>query len=190
MSRTGKIIIATVVLAALAAAIVVIVGSTGRKASDKKTASGREYVTNSEPVPSTTAAPSTPALTANPPHATVALSGGAVSIDAQPLADGQARFYTVQLPQGNAVNFFVVKDGAGVIRAAADACQVCYQQKKGFHQEGSEIVCNNCGNRYPVAKIATEKGGCNPGPINAALQVAGGSITISQAELAQVAQLF
>lgn len=199
MRRANKIIIGALVLAALAVVIIVIVKGPGRKTSEKQAASSQTYVNNSEPAsstpavapqPTTPSSPSTPAATASPPHATLALSGGAVSIDAQPLADGQARFYTVQLPQGNAVNFFVVKDGAGVIRAAADACQVCYQQKKGFHQEGTEIVCNNCGNRYPVEKIATEKGGCNPGPINPALQVAGASITISQAELDQVAQLF
>jgi len=143
--------------------------------------------------PDTAPAQGTPATGSgqvNPPHSQVALNGSAVTIDAQPLADGQARFFTVQLPAAKAVNFFVVKDSLGVLRAAADACEVCYQQKKGFHQEGAEIVCNNCGNRYPLEKIATEKGGCNPGPISPALQAAGGTITISQAELEQVAQLF
>lgn len=199
MTKTRKVLITAVVLAALAAAVFVVVKGPGRKASENGTASSKGYT--SSPQPETNPAPvspagttpataSTPTTPPNPPHATLALSGGAVSLDALPLADGAARFYTVQLPAGSLVNFFVVKDSAGVYRAAAEACQVCYQQRKGFHQEGGEIVCNNCGNRYPLEKIATEKGGCNPGPINPALQAAGGSITISQAELEQVAQLF
>jgi uncharacterized membrane protein len=186
MSRNSKIIIATVVVVALAVVSLVAVKGTGRKASET-------YVANKPPVGSQPATPATPGTTAptlNPTHTTLILSSGKVGIDAQPLADGQARFYTVQLPAGNAVRFFVVRDGTGIYRAAADACQVCYEQRKGFHQEGSELVCNNCGNRYPLGKIATEKGGCNPGPINPGLSAASGTIYINQAELEQISDLF
>ncbi|MEK7104181.1 MAG: Fe-S-containing protein [Patescibacteria group bacterium] len=119
-----------------------------------------------------------------------------IVLDASIFNDSQARFYNVEMPvsgslsQTKRIYFFVVKDKNGIIRAAANACQVCFRERKGFHQEENEMVCNNCGNRYPLEKIATEKGGCNPGPINPNLKPRNGKITISQADLEQVAELF
>ncbi|MFH1385459.1 MAG: DUF2318 domain-containing protein, partial [Patescibacteria group bacterium] len=104
--------------------------------------------------------------------------------------DNQARFYNVIMPNGKTIYFFVVKDKNGIYRAAANACAVCFKTYTGFRQEGDEIVCNNCGNRYPIEKIATEKGGCNPGPINSNLEVKNGQIIIEQADIEQVADLF
>ena len=111
--------------------------------------------------------------------------------------DNQARFYNVKMPAslaggplGKTIYFFVVKDRNGIYRAAANACAVCFKTYKGFHQEGNEIVCNNCGNRYPVERIATEKGGCNPGPINPNLEVENGEIIVKKADLEQVSNLF
>jgi hypothetical protein len=102
----------------------------------------------------------------------------------------QAHFYHVTLADGKTVYFFVVKDKAGVYRAAANACQVCFSTKRGFHQEGDWMVCNTCGNRYPLSKIATEKGGCNPVPINPNLKVTGGKATLQLADLEQIANYF
>lgn len=113
-----------------------------------------------------------------------------VKIDAAQFDDNQARFFNVETANGKTIYFFVVKDKSGIYRAAANACQVCYGERKGFHQEGDEIVCNNCGNRYPLEKIATEKGGCNPGPISPNLEIKDGQIIIKQADLEQVSDLF
>ncbi|MDP2930224.1 MAG: DUF2318 domain-containing protein [bacterium] len=113
-----------------------------------------------------------------------------IRLDAPIFNDNQARFYNVEMPDGKTIYFFVLKDKNGIYRAAANACQVCFLMGKGFHQEGDEIVCDNCGNRYPVEKIATEKGGCNPGPINPNLEVENGKITIKQADIEQVVDLF
>lgn len=94
------------------------------------------------------------------------------------------------MPNGKTIYFFVIKDRNGIFRAAANACQVCFKTYKGFRQEGDEIVCNNCGNRYPIEKIATEKSGCNPGPINPNLKVRNGQIIINQTDLEKVSDLF
>jgi uncharacterized membrane protein len=120
----------------------------------------------------------------------VVLADGEVKIDASTFNDNQARFYNVQMQDGKTIYFFALKDRQGIYRAAANACQVCFATGKGFHQEGDEIVCNNCGNRYPIEKIATEKGGCNPGPINPNLEVRGGNIIVKQADIEQVVNLF
>ena len=120
----------------------------------------------------------------------VVLENGEVKLAASIFSDNQARFYNIKMPDGKTIYFFVVKDKNGVYRAAANACVVCFKTYKGFRQEGDEIVCNNCGNRYPIEKIATEKGGCNPGPINPNLEVKSGQIIINQTDLEQVLELF
>ena len=121
---------------------------------------------------------------------TVNLEDGEVKLTASIFDDNQARFYNALMPSGKTIYFFVLKDKNGIYRAAANACQVCFATGKGFHQEGDEIVCNNCGNRYPIEKIATEKGGCNPAPINPNLEIKNGKIIIKQADLEQILDLF
>lgn len=121
---------------------------------------------------------------------TVNLENKEVKLPASIFSDNQARFYNVKMPDDKTVYFFVVKDKNEIYRAAANACAVCFKTYKGFRQEGDEIVCNNCGNRYPVEKIATEKGGCNPGPINPNLEVSNGDVVIKQADIEKVTELF
>ncbi len=75
-----------------------------------------------------------------------------------------ASFYTVSA--GNKeIRFFVLKDTEGVYRSALDACDICYWAKLGYHQEGNEMVCNKCGQRFPSIYINVIQGGCNPVPI-------------------------
>jgi uncharacterized membrane protein len=77
----------------------------------------------------------------------------------------QAKFYDYTV-DGTTVSFFVVKAADGSIKTAFDACDVCYSSRKGYRQEGNVMVCNNCGNRYPISGLGTENlrgGGCWPG---------------------------
>jgi uncharacterized membrane protein len=64
------------------------------------------------------------------------------------------------------VAFFVLKSGDGVLRAAIDACDVCYKAGKGYYQEGDFMVCENCGQKFASSRINVVKGGCNPAPLN------------------------
>lgn len=195
MNRSRITLLVALAVVALGA-IVYLAGCGGKTAGAPPSAKPDQ--TRIQPAgPSTEAPPeasSPPAATA-PSSGEVVLSNGAVTLDAQAVGDGQAHFFTVRLPAGQGlperkVDFIVLKDGAGIFRTAANACQVCYQEKKGYHQEGTTVVCNNCGNVYPFEKIATEKGGCNPIPINPNLPVTGGTISISKAELEQMAGYF
>jgi uncharacterized membrane protein len=56
-----------------------------------------------------------------------------------------------------------------VVRAAFNACDVCFPAKKGYRQEGDEMVCNNCGSRFPANQINEVRGGCNPSPLDRAV---------------------
>ena len=59
-----------------------------------------------------------------------------------------------------------VKASDGTIRTSFNTCQVCYKSGKGYYkQEGNELVCQNCGNRFNIDQIEKMKNGCNPVPI-------------------------
>ena len=108
-------------------------------------------------------APSPAAAAAPAPADAQSPSVGALSIPISEL-DGDARFYTADV-DGVAVEVIAVKAG-GSIRTAFNACQVCYDSGRGyFKQEGDELVCQNCGNRYTMDQIGLRAGGCNPAPI-------------------------
>ena len=87
--------------------------------------------------------------------------GGMVSLPLAEVGDGQAHFYRYQSGE-KTVSFFVVRGGDGRLRAALDTCDVCYEAKKGYRQEGSDMVCNNCDQRFPTIRINEVAGGCNP----------------------------
>jgi uncharacterized membrane protein len=96
--------------------------------------------------------------------APVAAGGADITIPVTDLSDGQAKFYSYDAG-GIEVKYFVMKSSDGEYRAAFDACDVCFQNKKGYTQQGDEMVCNNCGRRFPSTKINVLEGGCNPSPI-------------------------
>ena len=120
----------------------------------------------------------------------VTLVDGVVSLDASAFTPNSVHYYNTALPSGKTVYFFVARDQNGTHRAAANACQVCFASRLGFRHEGDLVICNTCGNRYPLAKVATEKGGCNPAPINPNLEARNGKLGIAQAALEQIAELF
>jgi uncharacterized membrane protein len=66
---------------------------------------------------------------------------------------------------GITVKYFILKSSDGVIRAAFDACDVCWPAGKGYYQNGDDMVCRNCGRRFPSVNINEVSGGCNPAPL-------------------------
>jgi uncharacterized membrane protein len=91
--------------------------------------------------------------------------GGAQSGDVRiPLAElsDKAKFFDFKTADNSSVRFFAIRSSDGVYRAALNACDTCYHAKKGYHQEGDDMICNNCGLKFPSAKINEAHGGCNP----------------------------
>jgi len=79
--------------------------------------------------------------------------------------DGQARYFQYTAQGGITVKYFVVKSSDGVIRAAFDACDVCWPAGKGYHQDGDFMVCRNCGRQFASVLVNVVQGGCNPAPL-------------------------
>ena len=80
----------------------------------------------------------------------------------------KAEFYEYE-----GIEYFVVKAADGSVKTAFNACDVCYKSKKGYRQEGKDMVCNNCGNHYAISSLGTENlrgGGCWPGYLPSEVQ--------------------
>jgi len=104
-----------------------------------------------------------------------------LSFDLATFDDGAPKYYSHKASSGKLVKFFVLKSSDGVVRAAFDACDVCYQSKKGYRQEGNFMVCNNCGQRFISTKINEIRGGCNPAPLERT--VVGDKLVIAVADI-------
>ena len=80
-------------------------------------------------------------------------------------ADGKARHF--EFKDGRyTIRYFVIRSADGVLRAAFDACDVCWPAGKGYYQEGDVMVCRNCGRKFASNRVNEVKGGCNPAPLN------------------------
>jgi uncharacterized membrane protein len=106
---------------------------------------------------------------------------GVITIPTKDVSDGKAHYFNVKSDNGTNVTFFTLKSSDGIIRAAIDACDVCYKSGKGYVQEGDFMVCTNCGRRFASNRINEVKGGCNPAPLNR--EIEGDNLVISMADI-------
>jgi uncharacterized membrane protein len=96
-------------------------------------------------------------------------SGGSpdsVILPVERFRDGKARHYAYKTDKGMTIKYFIIQSSDGVIRAAFDACDVCWPAGKGYYQEGDFMVCRNCGKRFASVLVNEVKGGCNPAPLS------------------------
>jgi len=96
------------------------------------------------------------------------MSGGLTSQVTYPASmfdDGNARHFQYS-SNGVTIKYFILKSSDGVIRAAYDACDVCWPAGKGYYQSGDDMVCRNCGRKFASVLVNVVQGGCNPAPLN------------------------
>jgi len=92
----------------------------------------------------------------------------AVSFPVSLFEDGKARHFE-HVDGKHTIRYFILKSSDGVIRAAFDACDVCWPAGKGYYQDGDVMVCRNCGRRFASVLVNEVQGGCNPAPLNRTL---------------------
>ncbi|MBW2709293.1 MAG: DUF2318 domain-containing protein [Deltaproteobacteria bacterium] len=95
--------------------------------------------------------------------------------------EGKAKHFEFRADNNVTIKYFVLKSSDGVIRAAFDACDVCWPSGKGYYQEQDAMVCRNCGKRFSSVKINEVKGGCNPAPLNR--KIDGDNLVIQVADI-------
>ncbi|MEE9496259.1 MAG: DUF2318 domain-containing protein [Desulfobacterales bacterium] len=110
-----------------------------------------------------------------------------VTLPASLFADGKARHFE-HVADDFKIKYFVLKSSDGIIRAAFDACDVCWPAGKGYYQEGDYMVCRNCGRKFASVLVNEVKGGCNPAPLNR--QVENGKVIIEVKDIMDGRQYF
>ena len=110
-----------------------------------------------------------------------------VSLPASLFEDGQARHFQYTSGEFN-IKYFVLKSSDGIIRAAFDACDVCWPAGRGYFQEGDHMVCRNCGRKFASVLVNEVKGGCNPAPLNR--RVENGNVIIEVKDIMDGRQYF
>ena len=135
---------------------------------------------------------SNPVAAANPSnvktrYAAVQATDGVINWPLNTFDDGKAHYYSF-VNSGKAIDFFVLKSSDSVVRAAFDACDVCFGAHKGYRQQGDLMICNNCGQQFPSIKINELKGGCNPSPLERIVE--GDALVIRSADIATGAGYF
>lgn len=101
-----------------------------------------------------------------------------------PIADvesGRAKFFNHTLENNKPIRFFVIRSADGVYRSALDACDVCFHAKKGYRQQGQDMICNNCGLNFHSTLINEVSGGCNPVGIPTTIE--GGYVVVRTSDL-------
>ena len=96
--------------------------------------------------------------------APAAVTSTSVSFSAGLFEDGKARHFE-HVDGSLTIRYFILKSSDGIIRAAFDACDVCWPAGKGYYQEGDYMVCRNCGRRFASVLVNEVQGGCNPAPL-------------------------
>ena len=125
---------------------------------------------------------------ADSPAAEIAARGGDLSIPLSDVSDGQAHFFRYVTAAGKEVRFFVMRSSDGVTRAAFDSCDVCFRERRGYRQAGDSMICNNCGQAFRSTDINEVRGGCNPAPLDRAIE--GDRVVLRAAALEQGAFYF
>lgn len=125
---------------------------------------------------------------------TAALGGDSISGDITiTKSDVTATAKFIPYKAGNIkMEVIALKAPDGSVRTAFNTCQVCYDSGRGYYeQEGDELVCQNCGNRFKASQVELIKGGCNPVPIDSGNKTDDGTtITISNAFMEENKGLF
>jgi uncharacterized membrane protein len=96
---------------------------------------------------------------------------GSITYAVSMFDDGKARhFQYADAESKTTISYFILKSTDGVIRAAFDACDVCWRAGKGYYQEGRSMVCRNCGRSFESVMVNEVQGGCNPAPLQRTIE--------------------
>ena len=101
-----------------------------------------------------------------------------------------AYHYDLSPTQYKDLEYIIVKASNGDVKTVFNACDVCFNSHKGYSQSGTELRCNNCGNRFPIDGLGIKSTGgtCNPGYLPHTIQ--GDNVVINVSDLIVGAYFF
>lgn len=114
----------------------------------------------------------------------IAADGDVFRLPAKSIS-AQAAFF-----KAGTVPFFAVRDAAGQVHIALDACQSCAAAKKGYVQVGDGMQCKKCSELFPISFITKMggRGGCHP--ISLPWSAEGDSLVIKRSDVEAGAKYF
>lgn len=90
---------------------------------------------------------------------------GKIYISSEDISEGIS-FLDYTASDGTAMQYILVKDQDGEIRGALNTCQVCNGSPYAyFVEDGGNVICQNCRNKFSIDVIGLTHGGCNPVPL-------------------------
>lgn len=98
------------------------------------------------------------------------------------------RFFGYRAWARDKIRFRLVRDAAGQLKAAFDACQRCYIFRKGYVRSGGDPACRYGGNHYRLE--AVESGLTSCVPVKLPIQAVGQTVNIKPADLERARGLF
>ena len=119
--------------------------------------------------------------TRTPSFISVTSDSDLVIIPTDTLAREQVRFYSNRGRAGEELRFILGRDSRSEIHAAMDECQRCYSYHKGYNWSLGHLVCNFCGNRYKLHRMASGLASCVP--VKLQIQVTNQTAKIKSADL-------
>ena len=85
---------------------------------------------------------------------------------------------------GTPQSFMVIRKADGNWIAAIDGCMIC--GRHGYRQEGSNVICRNCGAVIPISTLG-QVGGCNPIAVPSHLE--SGELVVQASDLGRAIQV-
>jgi FTR1 family protein len=110
---------------------------------------------------------------------TLPAEGGLVRVPTEGLGDGNVHFFQAEV-EGSLQSFMVMQKPDGHWVTAIAGCLIC--GREGYRQEGSDVICRNCGAVIPLSTMG-EVGGCNPIAVPSRLE--GRELLVQASDLAQ-----
>jgi FTR1 family protein len=107
------------------------------------------------------------------------VDSGLVRIPTQGRGDGNVHFFRASV-NGTIESFMIMQKPDGTWIAAIDGCLIC--GRHGYRQEGSDVICRNCGAVIPMSTMG-DVGGCNPIAVPSRLE--GDELVVQASDLAQ-----
>ncbi len=129
----------------------------------------------------------TAATSGHAPYPGLVLTDGQARLPLSTFDDGKAHYYTY-MNGDQPIEFFILWSNDGVVRAAFNACDSCFSSRRGYLQDGDEMVCQNCGLRFASDQINVVRGGCNPSPLQRVVD--GDTLVIQEEDLIDGATYF
>jgi high-affinity iron transporter len=114
---------------------------------------------------------------APPPAALLTATDGQVRVPTAEVSDGNLHIFRLEAA-GSEIRFMIVRQPAGW-GVALDACRIC--GRIGYRQDGSNVICRNCGSAIYIPTIG-QAGGCNP--VGVPARVEGADIVVDVPALA------